>query len=89
MIDEKEKQLLKHMLGADERYEKSLWGFRNRYLADKKDDDFIRLREMERKGYVKSYDYNDDMMFCATRKGAVAIGFEPEQLNHTYLPEES
>ncbi len=86
-ITEKQKQLLQHMLGADSRYMKKQWGFRNHYCAsdNKECPDRTRLEEMEREGLVKSGNRLDSKTFWATKKGAEAIGFKAYQLRKTNL----
>jgi len=82
------KQKLEHMLGADPRYKKKQWGFRNHYCAGPQDTD---LEEMVELGLVKRIEYNSEMigkdskMYHATKKGALAIGFKIYQLKNAHL----
>ena len=87
MINEKQKQLLQHMLGADSRYLKKQWGFRNHFCAGNNEScpDRIELNKMELDGLVKSGDRLGSKTFWATKKGAIAIGFKPYQLRKTEL----
>jgi hypothetical protein len=85
MITEKQKELLQHMLGADSRYMKKQWGFRNHFCASEGHSDIKDLREMEKKGLVKSGERIGSIFFWATEKGALAIGFKPYQLRKTKL----
>ena len=87
MIPEKQKSLLRHMLGADSRYLKKHWGFRNHYCAgdNKTCPDRLELEKMESNGLVKSGKRLGNKTFWATRKGAVEIGFKPYQLRNTDL----
>lgn len=85
MPTEKQKQLLKHMLGADSRYMKKQWGFRNHFCASEGNSDIKELREMEASGLVKSGERIGSIFFWATKKGALAIGFKPYQLRKTKL----
>lgn len=86
-ITEKQKQLLQHMLGADSRYMKKQWGFRNCFCAsdDKNCPDRLELEKLEKQGLVKSGDRLGSKMFWATKDGALAIGFKPYQLRKTCL----
>tara|TARA_R110001599_G_scaffold100770_9_gene258145 strand:+ start:8948 stop:9250 length:303 start_codon:yes stop_codon:yes gene_type:complete len=86
-ITQKQKELLQHMLGADERYRKKQWGFRNHYCAsaDPECKDRIELEKLEKEGLVKSGTRFDYKTFWATKKGALAIGFKPYQLRKTDL----
>lgn len=87
MINEKHKELLQHMLGADSRYLKKQWGYRNRFCAGVGHQDDEHLQEMEKIGLVRSRPFNDgrDRMYFATKAGALAIGFKPYQLRKTDL----
>jgi len=87
MVNEKQKQILQHMLGADSRYLKKQWGFRNHYCAgDNKDcSDRLELEKMQRDGLVKSGDRIGSTTFWATKKGAESIGFKAYQLRNTNL----
>lgn len=87
MITEKQKKLLQHMLGADSRYLKKEWGFRNHFCAGSNKDcpERLELNKLELKGLVKSGDRLGSKTFWATRKGAEAIGFTPCQLRKTTL----
>ena len=84
---EKREQLLQHMLGADSRYKKKQWGFRNHYCASGNEDcpDRIELEKMETDGLVKSSGQFGYKTFHATKKGAESIGFKPYQLRKTSL----
>ena len=82
-ITENQKQLLQHMLGADSRYLKKQWGFRNNFLAEKESDDYKELIKMESLGLVRcGTGWRDsDAYFAATIEGAKAIGFKKYQLS--------
>ena len=69
MITEKQKQLLQHMLGADSRYLKKQWGFRNHYCAGDNPQcpDRLELEKMEKEGLVKSGDRIGNKTFWATK----------------------
>lgn len=79
------KELLQHMLGADSRYLKKQWGFRNHFCANKSlnDPDTAELDAMEKDGLVKSFEGEEYRIFKATEKGALLIGFKPYQLRKT------
>lgn len=86
MITEKQKELLKHMLGADERYLKKQWGYRNHFCAgDENDRDRIELEKLENLGMVISYQKFGYKTFSATKQGAIEIGFKPYQLKNAGL----
>jgi hypothetical protein len=79
-------QKLQHMLGADSRYKKRQWGFRNNYMAG--ESDFKEMDKMVIDGYLiagklraNDNDYPPSRYYFATIKGAKAIGFKPYQLN--------
>lgn len=86
-IEEKQKKLLQHMLGADSRYKKKEWGFRNHFCAGDNPEcpDRLALERMESLGMVKSGERFGDKTFWATEFGAIAIGFKPYQLKNTHL----
>jgi hypothetical protein len=85
MVTDKQKQILQHMLGADERYLKKEWGFRNHYTASEGHENYNELLEMEKLGLVKSGKRIDQTVFWATKQGALEIGFKPAQLRRTSL----
>lgn len=86
MITDKQKELLQHTLGADSRYKKKDWGFRNHFCAGDSDDpDRIELEKMEAEGLVKSGERHGHKTFWATKAGATAIGFKPYQLRNAEL----
>tara|TARA_R110000737_G_scaffold328612_1_gene343369 strand:- start:484 stop:765 length:282 start_codon:yes stop_codon:yes gene_type:complete len=77
---------LQHMLGADSRYKKRQWGFRNNYMAGGLD--FKEMDKMVDDGYLSAGRIRtrpEDLYKCryyfATIKGAKAIGFKKYQLN--------
>ena len=84
-MKERHKQLLQHMLGADDRYKKKQWGFRNHFCAGEGHTDLPDLFEMENLGLVKSGSTMGGLTFWATKKGALEIGFKPYQLKHVRL----
>ena len=86
-ITDKQKQLLQHMLGADERYLKKEWGFRNRFVSSEGNKDHAELLEMEKMGLVKSCNMLGYIIFFATKQGALEIGFKPAQLRRADLAE--
>ena len=84
-ITEKQTELLQHMLGADSRYLKKHWGFRNHFCTSINSVDYLPLKDLEDKRMVKSGTRFDYEAFWATEKGAKAIGFKPYQLRKTKL----
>ena len=79
-ISEAHKSILQHTLGADSRYRKNQWGFRNHYCSGPNCHDYSDLKEMEKIGLLTSGENFGDVVFWATKKGALAIGFKPYQL---------
>lgn len=81
-----ELSLLKHMLGADSRYKKNQWGFRNRYCSVKTGADYERLLKLESMGLVRKAASSalpqDTVYFFATELGCKAIGFNKKQINN-------
>lgn len=86
-IKEEHAELLRHMLGATERYRKNQWGFRNHFVCSDGTEDHNELKEMEDMGLVKSGEQFGTCCFWATKKGAVSVGFKPYQLRNTDLAE--
>ena len=86
MITEKQRELLQHMLGADERYKKKQWGFRNYFCCgNDKHGDYEELKKMELVGLVVRGVWLEQIFFSATLKGAIAIGFKKYQLKKLEL----
>ena len=84
-ISADQKQLLQHMLGADSRYLKKQWGFRNHFVSTLGNKDHENLLVLEKSGLVKRGERMDSIVFWATKEGALAIGFKPYQLRKTKL----
>jgi hypothetical protein len=87
MINQKQKRLLQHMLGADSRYKKKQWGFRNRFCAGDDDShpDNVELNDLQDKGLVKSYMKFGYKTFYATKEGAEQIGFGKAELKRAEI----
>ena len=78
-LTELDNENLKHMLGADERYKKSQWGFRNRFQAG--GEDVASMKRLESKGLVrevKSKVFSN--FFVATEEGCKHLGFNKKQI---------
>jgi len=84
-LTQKQTELLQHTLGADSRYKKNQWGFRNHYCSEAGCTDHDELLAMEKIGLLKSGERFGSITFWATRKGAEAIGFKPYQIRKTSL----
>lgn len=84
-MKERYRELLQHTLGADSRYKKKQWGYRNRFVADEGHHDYPDLLRMEEAGLLTSRIVLDQRTFHATKAGAVAIGFKPYQLKNAGL----
>ena len=86
MITEKQKELLQHTLGADGRYMKKQWGFRNHFCSTEGNKDHDELLEMEKLGLVTIGAFGFHCItFFATKQGAIEIGFKKYQLRNTKL----
>jgi len=75
-ITDKEKGILQHMLGADSRYKKRQWGFRNHFAAEPGHTDFKTLEILESKKLVKRGSAMTSTVFWSTKAGAISIGFK-------------
>lgn len=78
-------KLLQHALGADSRYNKKQWGFRNRFCADSRHEDYDDLVKMVDAGLMVKHKALGNLYFSATTAGAVAIGFKSYQLANAGL----
>lgn len=80
------KTLLQHMLGADSRYKKNQWGFRNHFCSSKDTADDINLREMVELGLAElGCEGEMGIFYHATKLGAITIGFKKYQLRNASL----
>lgn len=85
-ITDKQRQLLQHMLGADSRYRKKQWGFRNHFCASIGSPDDDILIELNQSDLVSPGIKTETLVFYhATQLGAEAIGFKRYQLKNTRL----
>jgi len=87
-VTEEMKHLLKHMLGADSRYLKRQWGFRNHYCTTEgSTSDPIMRKMVALKLAIRSKRelFGGQRVYHATRLGAIAIGFKAYQLCNTVL----
>lgn len=76
---------LRHMLGADSRYIKKQWGFRNHFCACIGSNDYIAMLRHELAGYVtKGRSENKMTFFHATPKGCKALGFTKKQIERVF-----
>jgi hypothetical protein len=71
---------LKHMLGADSRYMKKDWGFRNRFSAG--GDDITSMERLEKNELVRKIAHTlyGDHLYVATEKGCKHLGFNKKQI---------
>lgn len=80
-LTKEQKEILQHTLGADSRYKKTQWGFRNRYCCR---SDNKLLNELVDLGLMKkslpSELIGGDCYFWATEQGCKAIGFTKKQI---------
>lgn len=84
-LTQEQETLLRHTLGANAKYLKKDWGFRNHFCSTPGTEDHKELVEMEKLGLVKSCSRFDGVNFWATREGAKAVGFKPYQLRNANL----
>lgn len=81
MITDKQKEILQHTLGADSRYKKSQWGFRNHYQASKNHVNRKEVERMVKEGLMEYYFVHGmGDVYSATEKGMGAIGFTKKQI---------
>lgn len=76
---ERQLEYLKHMLGAQKRYSKKTWGFRNHFCTGKKCDHYADMKNLERLGLVRCGGgdpdiYGDSIFFFATEAGCLLAG---------------
>jgi hypothetical protein len=88
IITERQKQVLQHALGADSRYKKRQWGFRNNYFAEEGHHSWDVLLELTKLGLMQRHEPNREFVtgsyFYATVEGAKAIGFNSAQIKRTF-----
>lgn len=66
---------LMHMTGADSRYPKKQWGFRNHFAASVGGEDHSSMIRLEAAGFVTPGKAGKDLAFYhATEAGCMAIG---------------
>lgn len=83
ILTEKQKSLLQHTLGADERYMKKDWGFRNYFNNDNENNpDHEVLQSLVENGCMVQQGQN----YFATKVGAISIGFKQYQLAGKKFP---
>ena len=69
------------MLGADSRYKKNQWGFRNRFCAG--GDDVFSMKRLESLGFVKEIRSSMfDDFYIATEAGCKHLGFNKKQITN-------
>ena len=74
---------IRHMTGAQARYKKIQWGFRNHFCAGKNGDDFESMQRLLCAGYVvEGIEQEHSIFFHATEKGCKAIGMKPAQIKN-------
>lgn len=71
---------LRHMLGADDRYGRSSWGFRNYFAAEPNTEDDHSMQRLLAAGYVKTSGTRHSLIYYhATPEGCEALGFTKAQ----------
>ena len=81
-MTKKEEQILRHALGAEKRYPKKMWGFRNIYVSHPLISK--EIIDLVRKGLMKDHGPfmllgSDEHLFSVTVKGREAIGLSEAQ----------
>lgn len=85
-ITHEQRQLLTHTLGASDRYAKRDWGFRNYFTTEEGCDDVEPLRNLVSLGLMIERKRFGDLVFSATKRGAIAVGFKRYQLAGKSFP---
>lgn len=71
---------LKHMVGAESRYQKKHWGFRNHYCCGGEPQEVDMFHRLELAGLVSQINSNVSYkMYYVTRKGCAVIGLTKKQ----------
>jgi len=84
-LQEADTKNLQHMLGADSRYTKKQWGFRNHFSAG--GDDVLSMKRLEKEGFVREIKSSlCDDLYVATEAGCKQIGFNKKQIANAMAP---
>lgn len=88
-LTEKQTQILKHTLGADSRYPKHQWGFRNHFFTGANTADYPILLELENLGFMARRDqppFTDkkDFLFYATKAGCELVGLTKKRIKKMF-----
>ena len=86
VISHEQRQLLSHTLGACSRYAKRDWGFRNYFTTEEGCKDVKQLRELVSLGLMVERERFGDLVFSATKQGAMVVGFKRYQLAGKSFP---
>lgn len=83
---ESEIETLRHMLGAEGRYAKCDWGFRNYYCAEASDKKTLaRLDAIVAKGYaVKGRPASHNQYYYATKQTAEFLGLKKKRIKEMF-----
>lgn len=80
-LSDEQEQILRHTLGADSRYKKSQWGFRNHFCAGMHSPQHEILRNLEASGYMVSGRVDGNNVFYhATELACKALGFSAKRI---------
>lgn len=84
-LSDKQKEILQHCLGADSRYKKKEWGFRNFYMASKAHVNFRELKKMTKLGML-THHFVIGMgdIYSATELGCRLLGFTKVQITRAF-----
>lgn len=81
-IAAEELKLLRYMLGAT-KYQKSDWGWRNYFFANRADENYALMKNLNSKGLVIQSLHAKDC-FHATEKGCNLVGVTEGRMNQLF-----
>lgn len=75
---------IRHMTGAEARYNRKEWGFRNHFCAGEGSQNFLSMQKLLSAGYVtQGIKQEMSTFFHATKEGCEAIGMNKKQIQNT------
>ena len=80
-LTDEDMEMLRRMLGADERYSPSSWGFRNHYTVTPDTANHASMERLRAAGYTKTSGIAEGgvIYYHATLEGCDALGFTKAQ----------